>query len=477
MNVAIVGGGTRGLYLLNVLEKNSFQMIDLNVVAMADVNEKAPGLLRAGEMGLFVTTDYNTLFERSDIDLIIELTGDLEIYNDILNKKKKRVHALAHTTALLFWEIDDACKKVNGADLLTGHKQNVYEVLMNQFIQEEAMVIDKNYRVVDMNEAMMKKLGRTSQDVIGRFCYQVGHHLDQPCTGRNHPCPLAEVYKKNEPCMTTHVHLDQDNNEIYYAISCYPLNNDEEIIGVIEILRDITPEIKVQKAQMQQEKLMSIGRLSAGIAHEINNPLTTIMTSSMMLQEELDPGNEMYEELQIISNEAQRCRKIVQSLLDFARQTKPMQKLQDINAIIQESIYLTKKQAEFSDIVIKAELAEELPRIYVDKEQIQQLLINLTLNAVESTGAGGTITISTEYAADTEEVRIHVADTGRGIAKEDIEKIFDPFFTTREYGTGLGLSIVHSIVERHAGSIKVDSKPGRGTRFTVALPVGGVPKE
>jgi nitrogen-specific signal transduction histidine kinase len=477
MNVAIVGGGTRGLYLLNFLEENSFQMIDLNVVAVADINENAPGLIRAAERGLYVTADYNTIFERTDIDLIIELTGDLEIYNDILRKKKKHVHALAHTTALLFWEIDDACKKVNGADLLTGHKQNVYEVLMNQFIQEEAMVIDKDYRVVDMNEAMMKKLGRTSQDVIGRFCYQVGHHLDQPCSGKNHPCPLAEVYKKNEPCMTTHVHLDQDNNEIYYAISCYPLNNDEEIIGVIEILRDITPEIKVQKAQMQQEKLMSIGRLSAGIAHEINNPLTTIMTSAMMLQEDLDSESEMHEELRIISSEAQRCRKIVQSLLDFARQTKPMQKLQDINAIIRESIYLTKKQAEFNDITIESDLPDDLPRIYVDKEQIQQLLINLTLNAVEATGAGGRIMFTTGYDPAADTIAIHVTDTGKGIEKQDLEKIFDPFFTTREIGTGLGLSIAHSIVEQHGGNIEVSSRSGSGTRFTVTLPVKGVSEE
>ncbi|MFW6258727.1 MAG: SpoVR family protein, partial [Halochromatium sp.] len=110
-----------------------------------------------------------------------------------------------------------------------------------------------------------------------------------------------------------------------------------------------------QKAHMQQEKLMSIGRLSAGIAHEINNPLTTIMTSAMMLQEELDPENEIYAELEIISNEAQRCRKIVKSLLDFARQSKPMRKRQDINPIIQECIYLTKKQAEFNEIVINSD--------------------------------------------------------------------------------------------------------------------------
>jgi nitrogen-specific signal transduction histidine kinase len=474
MNIAVVGGGTRCLYLLDFMKKTRFKMIESKIVAVADIDQNAPGFVRAREMGLFVTNDYTQFFGRNDIDLIIELTGNLSIYHDILLKKKEHVRALAHTTALLFWKMDDAHKKVNDSELRLIQKQNIYEVLMNQFIQEEAMVIDQDYRVVDMNEAMMKKLGRTSQEVIGKFCYQVGHHLDKPCTGKNHPCPLTEVYKTKKPCMTNHVHLDQNNNEIYYAISCYPLNNNDEIVGVIEILRDITPEIRVQKAQMQQEKLMSIGRLSAGVAHEINNPLTTIMTSSMMLQEELDADNEMYEELQIIANEAQRCRKIVQSLLDFARQTKPMQKLQDINSIITESIYLTKKQAEFSEVVIRSDLADQLPKIYVDKEQIQQLLINLILNAVESTGPGGSITISTFNFQESGEIGINVADTGKGIAKENLEKIFDPFFTTREYGTGLGLSIVHSIVERHSGTIEVDSQPEQGTCFKVRLPVGGV---
>ncbi len=477
MNIAIVGGGLMCMHFLDFIVNNGVHMVEPNVVAVADPKVDAPGRRRAEELGLFVTDDYNVFFGRDDIDLIIELTGNPDIYNDILRKKKPTVRALSHTTVMLFWGIDSASKQSGDNEHSLARQKNVYEVLMNQYIQEEAMVIDKDYRVIDMNEAMLRKLGRTSDGAVGEFCYKLGHHLDKPCSGENHPCPLNEVYEKNKPCMTTHVHLDQNNNEIYYAISCYPLTSKGRIMGVIEILRDITPEIKVQKSQMHQEKLMAIGRLSAGIAHEINNPLTTIMTSSMMLQEEMDPGDEMYEELQIISNEAQRCRKIVQSLLDFARQTKPMQKLQDINAIIQESIYLTKKQAEFNDISIELNLSEDLPQIYVDKEQIQQLLINLILNAVEATEPGGTITISTDDDAAGKEIHIHVIDTGKGIAKENLERIFDPFFTSREFGTGLGLSISHSIVERHGGTINVDSKPEKGTRFTVTLPVEGRTRE
>jgi signal transduction histidine kinase len=230
-------------------------------------------------------------------------------------------------------------------------------------------------------------------------------------------------------------------------------------------------DIENQARMMQQEKLMSIGRLSAGVAHEINNPLTTILTSAMLIQEDLDPQDPIYAELDTISKETLRCRKIVKSLLDFARQSTPMKKDDNINEIIIESVYLTKKQAEFSNIKLKTILSEKLPPVMVDKDQIQQTLINLILNAVEATESGGTITVGTQYRPLDRMNIIKIDDTGRGIPKEHLDKIFDPFFTTRENGTGLGLSITHSIIEQHDGRIIVDSTPGRGTCFTIMLPV------
>jgi signal transduction histidine kinase len=230
-------------------------------------------------------------------------------------------------------------------------------------------------------------------------------------------------------------------------------------------------DIENQARMMQQEKLMSIGRLSAGVAHEINNPLTTILTSAMLIQEDLDPQDPIYVELDTISKETLRCRKIVKSLLDFARQSTPMKKDDNINEIIIESVYLTKKQAEFRNIKLKTILSENLPLVIVDKDQIQQTLINLILNAVEATDPGGAITVSTQYRQLDRMNIIKIDDTGRGIPKEHLDKIFDPFFTTRENGTGLGLSITHSIIEQHDGRIIVDSTPGRGTCFTIMLPV------
>ena len=220
---------------------------------------------------------------------------------------------------------------------------------------------------------------------------------------------------------------------------------------------------------MRQDKFVSLGRLSAGVAHEVNNPLTTILTTAMLLQEDVDPDDPIYKELQIITDETMRCRKIITSLLDFARQTEPAKNLCKINDVVSESLVLIRKQAAFDDVVIVQDLAEDIPAINLDKDQMQQVFINIILNAMQATDSGGKISVSTTFIPVDEVVEIAISDTGKGIPAENIEKIFDPFFTTRESGTGLGLAISHGIVERHGGSIDVKSKPGNGTTFSIRL--------
>ena len=175
--------------------------------------------------------------------------------------------------------------------------------------------------------------------------------------------------------------------------------------------------------------------------------------------------------LETIANETLRCRKIVTSLLDFARQVKPAKKLSNISDIISECIVLTRKQAAFNDVTIEQNFSMDLPPVNVDKDQIQQALINLTLNAIEATNPGEKVTFSTNYISETEAVEIIVKDSGTGIPSEDMDKIFDPFFTTKENGTGLGLAITHGIIEQHGGTIDCKSRSGHGTTFTIRLPI------
>jgi signal transduction histidine kinase len=161
----------------------------------------------------------------------------------------------------------------------------------------------------------------------------------------------------------------------------------------------------------------------------------------------------------------------VTSLLDFARQSKPAKARHDINQVVRDSMALTRKQAAFKDVAFEAVLSEPLPLVDIDKDQIQQCLINLAINGIDATDAGGKIRFASRLVPEKQEVEITVSDTGGGIPEQALDRIFDPFFTSKETGTGLGLAITHGIIEQHDGSIDVESKVGEGTTFRIHLPI------
>ncbi|MGA2667860.1 MAG: cache domain-containing protein [Ignavibacteria bacterium] len=231
---------------------------------------------------------------------------------------------------------------------------------------------------------------------------------------------------------------------------------------------------KIHEQLFRSEKLASLGKLAAGVAHEINNPLTGVLTNSSLLLEDLDANDPRREDVEVIVKETIRCREIVKRLLDFARQTKPQKKLTNINSLIDNIILLVRNQSSFRNITIEKNLDENIPEIMADLDQIQQVFINLILNASDAMNEGGTLTIESKLTASKDYIEVKFTDTGIGIPDEVKAKIFDPFFTTKGHGTGLGLSISYGIIERHGGKISVDSKPGKGTIFTIHLPVQNI---
>ncbi len=236
-------------------------------------------------------------------------------------------------------------------------------------------------------------------------------------------------------------------------------------------VQERTEEIRRIHSQLfRSEKLASLGKLAAGVAHEINNPLTGILTNSSLLLEDLDKEDPRWEDVDIIVKETIRCREIVKRLLDFARQTKPQKKLANINALIENIILLVRNQTSFRNIEIEKKLDAGIPEILADTDQIQQVFINIILNAAEAMTKAGTLVIRSTVSSDGDFIKISLTDTGPGIPEANRERIFDPFFTTKEHGTGLGLSISYGIVEQHGGTISVESAMGKGSTFTIELP-------
>jgi two-component system NtrC family sensor kinase len=226
---------------------------------------------------------------------------------------------------------------------------------------------------------------------------------------------------------------------------------------------------------MESERLALVGQLSANVAHELNNPLTGIVTYSHLLLERIPSEDPVRPSVEKIAGQANRCRDIIRGLLDFARQRKPDKTLCMVNSVLQECVSLVENQALFHNIQIIENYQSDLPMVVIDPAQIERVFMNLIINAAEAMDGAGRLTLTTHLSTDRQCIDIEVSDTGHGIREEDMDKIFDPFFTTKDvgHGTGLGLAISYGIVKGHKGTIAAESKIGKGTTFTVKLPVNG----
>ena len=224
---------------------------------------------------------------------------------------------------------------------------------------------------------------------------------------------------------------------------------------------------------MKSERLATLGQLAAGVAHEINNPLASVLMYTHLALEDLEQDDTLRKNLEKAAAEASRCRDIVKGLLDFARQSEPKIELADVNETLERTLAIVENQALFQNVEITKTLCLSLPKILMDVGQIQQVFTNIVLNAAEAMEGKGQLTVITRMAPDNEYVEIEFTDTGCGILPENCEKIFDPFFTTKEVGrgTGLGLAVSHGIIARHKGTIEVTSESGKGATFIIKLPL------
>jgi two-component system NtrC family sensor kinase len=251
----------------------------------------------------------------------------------------------------------------------------------------------------------------------------------------------------------------------------------EELVGLTKTLekkvREKTDELeKAQDSLIESEKLASLGKLAAGIAHEINNPLTSILINSHLLAEQFQDRDKLARSLNIIIDETERCSKIVKGLLQFSRQSLSEKTLTNINELIQNTLLLFDSQVLVSNVRVETEFDDRLPQVMVDGNKIKQVFTNLILNALDAMPEGGTLFISSRLSDDRSSIEIAFKDTGCGIDDKHIGKIFDPFFSTKGVkGTGLGLSVSYGIVKQHDGCIDARSILGHGTTMTIILPV------
>jgi len=256
---------------------------------------------------------------------------------------------------------------------------------------------------------------------------------------------------------------------------------NEKEIATIGFFHDLREELqmkqeleKTQLQLLQAEKMSSLGKLAAGVAHQLNNPLGGIILFAKLLLEEYDLEEGAKEDLHRILRDAKRCRDTVKELLEFTRQTRHLMRPHDINKALTRTLFLLESQTLFHNISIVKDLNASLPLVLVDIQQLYHLFMNIILNAAQAMEGKGILTVKSLLLQDEDQVCIEITDTGPGISEENLPHIFEPFFTTKEEGkgTGLGLSLAYRIVENHEGQIRAESRPEKGTTFSIILPIG-----
>ncbi len=346
-------------------------------------------------------------------------------------------------------------------------------------MEESYYEIDLAGNFTFFNDALCRRLGYSREELMG-MNYRV---FTPPENVKKVLETYNRVYRTGEPVKSFPVErIRKDGTRIFAEFSAFPLQNEKgEIIGFRGIVRDVTErkQAELERKQMEQRaqfasRLASVGELASGVAHEINNPLTGVIGYAHLLLDRKDISQDIRHDLEIINEGAQRVAAIIRKLLTFARQQKPEQRFANINEIISTTLDLRTYELASNNIRVAFQPARDLPMTIVDSGQLQQVFLNLIINAeteMKLAKGGGKLSIKTEQVDNT--IRISFKDNGPGIAKENLEKIFDPFFTTREVGqgTGLGLNVCHGIITEHKGKIWVESKLGRGANFIVELPI------
>ena len=608
---AVIGGGETCRKLLVAVSEGGLDRINMEIVGVVDKNPRAPGFLFARKLGIFTSSDYHQFYFLPGINLIIELTGSDEIFEDLMRTRPRGVSILDRRAAKGFLSPFFEGRESNRSQkALMNHqdaKQSIQSILNS--LPYRLMVVNDDKTVSMVNQTFLQENHLRVEDALSRHCFELRYGLDKPCAEYGRLCYLDEVKKTKKATSTIHEFVGEDGKEHFDVITVSPMFNEKgEVVKLIEASRDVTDRIalekKVQRSSIflqnviqstvdgivvvdtkgnvlifnegmenltgytareimegghmssfynmdvakknmetmrshkhgavgklnatsmtissksgeeipvvlsasivkvdgeeigsvgiftdmretlkmrqdledahlqlvQSEKVASVGRMAAGVAHEINNPLAGVLIYSGLLKENLLDQPELLSDVEQIIEQTLRCKKIVAELLEFSRQSVGKATSFSLEELINKCLSLLTKQATFHDILVTKDMEACLPLIVGDMGQLQQVFTNLFINAADAMGSKGKLTVKTEFDSASSRVAVRISDTGPGIPAALQDKIFDIFYTTKPVGkgTGLGLSISQNIVNLHGGTLRFECPEGGGTTFIMELPI------
>jgi signal transduction histidine kinase len=330
-------------------------------------------------------------------------------------------------------------------------------------------IIDNSYNLVAINFSRSERVGGKPNQLVHGKCYEKLYLRSGPCPG----CRASETFSTGENTIRMSRSWFDNEKFIEWEIAAFPIFDERNIITqTIIVEQDVTEKRNLESNLIQSEKLAAVGQLAAGVAHEINNPLTAIIANAQILRREIPPDQvDTLESIKLIEVAGTRASQVVRNLLGIARKEKYEFEPIDLNETLHNAISLIQHEVVGRPIHVELHLAENMPRVVASQDQLQGVWINLILNAIDAIDKEmGDITISSLYTGS--EFQVTITDNGKGIPTDHLPRVFEPFFTTKSpgRGTGLGLSVCMRVIRHHGGNIQVDSQLGKWTRFTVSLP-------
>lgn len=464
-----------GVNLLGVIDDGAARLFgDKKDAGDESVLDEFKNLMRADPPDLLIITSDEHLLRKGLVEIIPSRTRVLDSF----------ALKIFQTLKELTGQLDRARNRLETVELMK-------EVLMAGS-EISIMVVDEDLKIQDINNALLKRTKMSRKGCVDRPCHWAVKKTMEPCYRRGEPCVVRDVVRTGRAAHTVKEETRKDKTSGYFTISAYPLKKDDRgKKGVLVVWKDVTAGIthvldrQVRNIRenfsqlLQQDKLVALGKLAAAAVHEINNPVQGILTFARLMRRTLEADSLPAEEvekfktyLDMIATESARCGKILGNLLSFSRRRELNKTSVDLAALLDEVVLLMGNRMDLEGISVNRRVEENLPSIHGDRDQIEQVLLNLFLNSVEAMPDGGVIDILADVYPDSEHVRIRVQDTGTGVPSDIRSNLFEPFFSTKENGkgVGLGLSVVYGIIAQHGGAINVESEDGKGAAFVLILP-------
>lgn len=491
LDVAVVARGPRCLPVMNSLEKMKTSRFQLRLVAIAPIKKCASCYKHAGERGVQVVENYMDLLSMDGLDLILELTGEKTVLADLIKFKKPSVGLLDRQASMLLFDLARLYSHQERHESEVTLAKSFASVLLDAS-PDGVLLIDKAHQIVDCNQSSLITTSKDKKSILGKHCFEVIYGAPCKCDHLRTYCPVQEARRTGKPARTVHEISDSDNTTLIRQVTAYPIpdrfgNSVRTLITVRDITQEVGDRIEQQTQALkktlarvaQEDRLASLGRLVASVCHEINNPISSIVTFTKLVRSMIqleDPPKDVMPKIEhyldMSFREAMRCGSIVKNLLTFARPKSVEAKTIDMTELVDTVVLLTAHQAKLAEISCEVNLPPSPFTAWGDFGLLQQCLLNLVFNAIDAMPDGGSLTITGGTDTEADRIWLTVSDTGIGIDPQNLNRIFEPFFSTKldGKGVGLGLSMVYGIIRAHGGTIEVESEHYKGTTFRLELP-------